>query len=895
MGIVAHPEAVAHAPAVAPAPPVTPNPHDVRRDRSVFQTVLDGLPQRVFWKDRDLRYLGCNAAFAEDAGLEDPAEIVGRSDPELPWRAEQTAAFQADDRKIVSGSTPAVTVVEPMETADGADRWLETRKVPLRDAAGALVGVLGTYCDVTARETAARAAEQDRQRLNLALSSSGAGLWDWNVVTDDAYFSEEWTRQIGRDRADVAPTGAAFFGLIHPRDRPCVAKAVQAHFDSEAEAYEATFRMRHADASRGDDGWTWIRARGQLVERTADGGPLRMTGLHTDVTEQKRNEAALAEAEERFRSGFDQAGVPQSMCDLTGCITRSNPAFLRMLGRAESEVVGRTFEPISHPDDVAESRRQFDAFMAAGEDTASWEKRYLRPDGAVVHVALSLTKLRGQDGLPREVLVHAQDTTARRAAEARLHAQEEALRHKHRMEAVGSLAGGVAHEFNNLLQAISGYAAFAADAVAEAVAEADGGAEAAAGGSSATPAVVAGDAVAGIASDLEQIRIAADRAADLTRDLLNFSRKGAREPETLTAGEEVAALTKMIRPLIGERIQLWVDMPHGPPACVRADRTELQQALLNLCLNARDAIEERGDGGRLTLRTQIVHVGPVHVGPVQGGPVQGGPVQDNAGPAGDVLVLGAEAPAGAYVRFEVSDTGPGIAPEVRERIFDPFFTTKPPGQGTGMGLATVYGVAERHQGRVTLESGPGGTTFGLELPAASAVRAAPGPHPEPFRRPSGSPRVLLAEDEPMVRQVAERTLRRAGFKTVAVGRGDEAVAAVRDAAEPFDLLLFDMMMPGLTGREAYDRIRSVEQEAAPDRPPTPVLFCTGYDPESDAAIRECEGLPHVRKPIRPEALLEAVRQTLPGNEGGRHAQAVLAPVAAKCATGRGRHAFAEVV
>ena len=666
-------------------PPRVDAPPAVVRDgpaaaAGVFQTVLDGLPQRVFWKGPDLRYLGCNAAFAADAGVGDPANIVGKSDLELPWPDDQTEHFRADDRRIVSGEEPELTVVEPMDTAGGVQNWLETRKVPLRDAAGSLAGVLGTYCDVTARETAARAAKRAKERLELALDGSGAGLWDWNVATDAAYFSDAWYRMIGCRREEMDPTGAAFLALIHADDRAAVREAIDRHFADESTVYEATFRM-----ARAGGGWVWVRARGRVVDRDAHGAPLRMTGLHADVTGEKELQAQLAR-------------------------------------------------------------------------------------------------------------------------------QAESLRHKHRMEAVGSLAGGVAHEFNNLLQAIGGYAGFAADTAAELP---DG----------------LGDS---IREDLAQVAVAADRAAELTRQLLDFSRKETAERATLDAADELDSLVKLLRPLVGERVELRVEAP--PRAgLVRADRTELQQALLNLCLNARDAMP---DGGALTLS-----VGPA--------PKAGG---------GEVVV--GEDSAGPRVRFAVADTGGGVPDGVRDRIFDPFFTTKPPGKGTGMGLAAVYSTAEHHGGRVTLATGPGGSTFGLELPACDAAGPAAfaPPDPAPGAGAGPAPRVLLAEDEPLVREVAVRTLRRGGFDPVAVARGDEAVAAFESDPGGFDVLLFDMVMPGLTGREAYDRIRTDRTEQG--RPAPPVLFCTGYDPESDAAVQQCAGLPQVRKPLPPAELLAAVRDVL---------------------------------
>ena len=791
-----------------------------------LRAILDALPQRVFWKHRDLTYAGCNLPFARDAGLESPAAIVGLCDHDLPWSEAETDQFRTDDRAVIATGERR-HLLEPQRDANGLDRWLDTRKQPWTDAAGATVGVLGTFVEVAQREEIEKEAAVTRERLELALSSGEAGLWDWNVPTDAAFFSDVWCRMLGYRRDELEQTGAAFLALIHPDDQAATTDLIGRHFAGGTDLYEATLRLR-----RRGGGWVWVRARGRVVERDAAGAPVRMVGLHTDVTDQKQAEAALREAEERFRSGFEQSGVPTCLCDLDGRITRVNAAFGKLLGRPDG-VAGQTFEAVTHPDDAARCRRRFDRFVAGPADTDHWEKRYVRADGETVSALLNLTMLRDGDGSPREILVQGQDVTDRNRAEAQLKRQEDALRHKHRMEAVGSLAGGIAHEFNNLLQAVGGYAQFAKDGLED------------------LPDGPAREVGAQIAADLDQIAEATARAAELTRQMLDFSRRDARAKAPLDAREELRSLDKMIRPLIGERVDLCIAAPAGDIGTVLADRTELQQALMNLCVNARDAM---GGAGTLTLSLETVTLSDsaadagVTDADADAGPEQG--------------ALGGPVPAGQYARFAVTDTGPGVPEAVRGQIFDPFFTTKPPGEGTGMGLATVYTAAEQHGGRVVLRTGRGGATFALDLPlvgrTAAAALAPPAAAPQ-SAAPPARPRVLLAEDEPLVREVAVRSLRRAGFDPVAVGRGDDAVEAYERHGGEFALLLFDMVMPGLTGREAYERIR---QTAAGRPGGPPVLFCTGYDPESDKAVKQCAGLPQVRKPIAPGDLVAAVRDTI---------------------------------
>ncbi|MFH5805276.1 PAS domain S-box protein [Alienimonas sp. DA493] len=807
---------------------------------------MDALPQRVFWKDRDLVYRGCNRAFARDAGLTEPAEIVGKTDFELCWSREESEQFRANDRAIIESGEPR-HFIEPQHNASGLERWLDTRKQPLRDGDGRVVGVLGTYLEVAPSEQVEREAALARERLQLALSSGQAGLWDWNPQTDEAYFCARWTAMLGYERAEVPQAGRAFFALIVPADRARTREAVRRVFSGEVEQYEETFRMIHRDGSH-----VWVRARGRVIERDGDGRPTRMIGLHADVTDQKRTEEALREAEERFRRGFEQSGVPSYLCTLEGAITRTNSAYRRLLGGSD-ELVGGSVESFAHPDDAALCRDLFDAFTRGGESTASWEKRFVRADGTEVHAVVSNTLIRDAAGSPREVLVQIQDVTARKIAEAQLKQQEEALRHRGRMEAVGALAGGIAHEFNNLLQAIGGFTEFAGDGLSELE------------GLPGLPPAAA-DAAAAVRGDLEQVVSATGRAAELTRKMLDFSRRDGRVRQRLDAAEQLDDLSKLLRPLVGERMDLIVRPPARGAAALEADRTELQQCLLNLCVNARDAMadvgERAGAGGRSRL---TVSAEPVALRNSAGGEATA--AHADAGPGQGVT--GGPVQPGAYVRFSVSDTGPGVPEELRRRIFDPFFTTKPPGRGTGLGLAAVYSLVEQQGGRVVLETGPDGSTFHLDLPAAGTVAggAAAGETagesaPDlPSADCQGKPRVLIAEDETLVREIAVQALNRAGYETVAVDRGDAAVAAFEEHGGRFALLLFDIVMPGLTGREAYERIRGLAPEGGS---PPPVLFCTGHDPESDRAMNmeQCEGLPQVRKPITPAALVQAVRERL---------------------------------
>jgi len=390
------------------------------------------------------------------------------------------------------------------------------------------------------------------------------------------------------------------------------------------------------------------------------------------------------------------------------------------------------------------------------------------------------------------------DSYRRHLREASL---EEQVRVSHKMEAVGLLAGGVAHDFNNLLQVIHGYTSLALD-----------------------PAAPWPERRA----SLDQVKAAADRATQLTQQLLAFGRKQTLQKSDLDLNQSLSDLLRMLRRLLGE--QITVDfIPGHELGNVHADRAQIDQVLLNLCLNARDALP---DGGRITIETE------------------------------NVLVNGAFreshpwARPGRYVLIAVSDNGVGMDKETLTHVFEPFFTTKPKGKGTGLGLSVVYGVVKQHDGMVHVYSEPGkGTTFKIYLPIVARAATAVGPkHVAPPAR--GSETILLAEDEPMVRELAFRILSRAGYKVIAAADGVAACATFAAHHDEIALLILDVVMPHLGGREVYERI-------AAQRPGIPVIFCSGYAGSALAAdALHAPGTHLLAKPYGADEMLQRVRSVL---------------------------------
>ena len=420
----------------------------------------------------------------------------------------------------------------------------------------------------------------------------------------------------------------------------------------------------------------------------------------------------------------------------------------------------------------------------------------VRRDGTEfpVEVSLSHLELEGET-----IATAAVRDISERAESEREKALQDQLQRARRLESVGQLAGGIAHDFNNILGVIMNYAEFVAD-------ELEPGSRA--------------------HGDVEEIRRAAERAAALTRQLLIFSRREVVKPEILDLIKLIGELENLLRRALGERIELDVVIDEELWA-IEADPGQVEQVLVNLSVNARDAMP---DGGRLLIEAENTELDD------------------------EYAYMHPDTAPGRYVRLKVSDTGVGMDAETADRVFEPFFTTKP--DGTGLGLATVYGIVTGAGGRIDVYSEPGiGTTVKVHLPA-TAVVPAPSP-PRPERATGRGEVVLVVEDEPDVRRMAERILTKAGYGVIGTARGSEAVEICSRSEQAIDLLLTDVIMPEMLGTELVERARAV-------RPALPVVYMSGYSHEvlAPRALTENGDSDFIEKPFNARALLKTVRDLL---------------------------------
>jgi PAS domain S-box-containing protein len=605
---------------------------------------------------------------------------------------------------------------------------------------------------------------------------------------------------------------------MHPEDREATEKKFRDAVAGSVRDYIAQYRI-----IRPSDGETrWISVK-STIERDDEGKALRLVGAHTDVTEQLMAEQALRQSEERYRKLADQLvelnatlaqrveektrerdriwNVSQDLLVVTdrdGVWQTVNPAWTKTLGWSEAELLNRTSEWLEHPDDNGITRAQVKK-LGAGQATIRFESRFRHMDGS--YRWLSWTGVADRD---RNYAV-ARDVTAEKAAAERLKATEEALRQSQKMEAVGQLTGGIAHDFNNLLTGIVGSLDLLQTRLNQGRSD-------------------------NVARYINAAMTSANRAAALTHRLLAFARRQPLIPKGVDVNQLVVSLEDLLRRTIGEAIDLEI-AASDDLWWTLCDPNQLESALLNLAINARDAMP---DGGKLTVTTANARLDSVT----------------------------ADTPAlspGDYVCIEVTDSGVGMSAEVAARAFDPFFTTKPIGQGTGLGLSMIYGFARQSNGHVTIASRLGhGTSVKLYLPRhqgdsavehAAAVKAA--------EHAATGETVLVVEDEPVVRGVILEILHDQGYRTLEAADGPSGLRILRKDKR-IDLLITDVGLPGMNGRQLADQARET-------RPDLKILFITGY--AESVAIADGflqPGMEMITKPFELDVLSRRIRAMISG-------------------------------
>ncbi len=709
-----------------------------------------------------------------------------------------------ESRKACFGNVPAGCASKSVRELRKKDGSLFRATVIIHRAETPDDGpVVAFIHDVSTDLWTEEALRESEERLRLALKAGNQGLYDVDFLTGEVTVSPEYASMLGYDPATFRLTIDSWMGMLHPEERDSVVGKFRAYYYGDAGGYSLVFRQRTRSGA-----YKWIYSTGKIVARDEEGKPVRMVGTHTDITARKEIEEALRDSEYFLRRSQEVARLGSYKLDIpSGKWVGSHvlDEIFGIDGGYPKDVAGWTGLVV--PEQREQMRDYLERYVVGGRNRFDKEYRIVRrSDGEErwVH-GLGELELDGQ-GTPVRMIGTILDVTERKAAERERQEIEEALRGSQKLETVGRLAGGVAHEFNNLLSIILGYADLMRSRIP------------------------GGDPVRKYADEIEK---AGGRARDITAQLLAFSRRQILAPKAVNLNDQVAAMARTLGKVLGDEVR--VDFLPGEDLWnVLVDPAQMDQILLNLAVNARDAMP---GGGRLTIGTVNERI------------------EERCDRKGFSLA------PGDYVRLTVSDEGAGMDRETLSHIFEPFFSTKGVGKGTGLGLPTVYGIVKQSGGFIEADSEPGeGSVFRVYFPRM-AQDGGSGEAPAPAGEAGADPAarsVLLVEDDEMVRKLVLRQLEGLGYGVVCAVSPHEALDLFGKPGFSVDLLVTDVMMPGMKGTELWRKVRSL-------RPGAKVLFISGYTAEemSDRGIFE-EGAPFLKKPFTRAELARAIAAAITG-------------------------------
>jgi len=724
--------------------------------------------------DLEGRFTAINPAGAVISGYS-PEELIGRFANELVVPEQRELAARRFAERLAGEEAGEAEYL--LLRKDGTRLPVSISSTVIEEH-GRPTGALGIVSDISERNRASDALLESERRFRGSFESASIGM---ALVALDGHFIEinpAFCELVGYSAEEM--TSRRFQHITHPDDLARDLENVQRTLDGDFDSYQMEKRYVRSDGSE-----VWVMLSVTLV-RGADGTPLHFVAHAQDIDARKRADERFVAAERRYRTLVEQ--LPLCMYIRSLDMTKPNiyvsPQVEEILGYPVSDWLNdpNLVTRIMHPDDqervLGEAAR-----VRSGTGSFAEEYRYLKPDGTVVWVQDEMHLVRDEQGEPLYVQGFVRDITERKLTEAERDRLRDELLHAQRLEALGRLAGGVAHDFNNMLTAIRGYAELL---------------------------VADPNAPSSMRDNAHRIVQATEQAADLPRQLLAFGRKQILEAAIVNLNDVVSSIRGLLEHVSGA-ITVGI-APTAANPWAFADRSQLEQALVNLALNASDAMPS---GGRLEVATANVTID-----------------EDDA--------IEPEARPGSYVVIRVTDTGIGMDDETRRRAFEPFFTTKAEKEGSGLGLSSVYGTVAQSGGFVLLETEVDvGTTFSLYLPVAAA--------PVEARART----ILLAEDEEIVRDLTTQILKNAGYDVLAAGDGAEALVLYEEHRDDIDGVVTDIVMPGLGGRGLARQIREHDAEL-------PIVFISGHHEETPETLQLGTGAALLQKPFSVDALVDAV-------------------------------------
>jgi PAS domain S-box-containing protein len=767
--------------------------------------IMDNAPLAISLKDRSGRFRLINRCYAEWFGVR-PEDVCGRTSAELysPTLAER---IENQDRQVLEHGQVAEweRPVWKGNTKPGIEYVLET-KIPIRDDSGDVVGLAGFVSDITSRKRDEIALRESRELLIESQRLGKLGYILADIANKRVYWSDSLFELRGVARREFFAPGESLL-LLHPEDQRKYAAArdaaVAAHRD-----FAIDVRTRRTDGSYG---WEHIVGHPRVDER---GKLTSILQVLLDITEAKRVEEIIRSNEERFRALIENSNDIIVVVQTDGIISFRGPSIGEGLGYSNADVIGRKLIDLIHPDDAVSIEDVLRTIGAKPGLHATGRSRLRHRDGSWRHIAWSArnaTHIAGVNG----IVVNCHDVTKARNLEERLHQAQ-------KMEAVGQLAGGIAHDFNNIVGAMLGFAGFLLQDLPK------------------------DSPQHGFAA---RIILAGERARDLIQQILAFSRHDVVERRPCDLGAIVHDTRDLLVASLPSSTRIAI--ADGEPLVVEVNAAQIGQILINLCLNANDALA--GKPGCISIALSRVVPGDADYALFRRG--EGESAGDVDAVAGRICAGTLDA-AQPYARIAIADSGVGMGPEVLARVFDPFFTTKEPGRGTGLGLSVVHGIVIGYRGACTVSSRVGaGTTFAVYLPlAGEGTRAAVALPPPTIVH--GHERILVVDDDVDMTDMLTIGLDRLGYEVVALNDPAEALAVFAADPSAWDVVISDQVMPGMKGLALHERLKAI-------RPRLRFVLCTGFSDGATEAMALTAGVDaFFLKPVSAEQLAARIRRLM---------------------------------
>lgn len=778
-----------------------------------FRAIFDAAEDAIFIKNTSLIYTHVNPAI--ERMFDKPAqELIGKDDFQL-FSPGDAREITRDDKRVLAGESVRR---EGTRTVNGIARTFNVIKMPIRNSEGDIVGVCGISRDVTMRKN-----WDDRlEKLNQCFLAFGDDPLDninrlvalcgdllnaacalYNRLEDEhLHCLGHWNAPPDLETIDTAEGHICFDVIRKNNKKVCLVNNLPdspyADTDPNVNKYGLKTYIGRAVSIGGEHIGSLCVVYQRDYTPTADEMKLLdIISVAVSVEEKRRTaDQLIKDSRQKYRNLIENITDVIFQLDIKGNITYISPSVQNYVAITPEQALGRNYIDFVHKEDLSIARRSFFTNLEGGHE--AFEFRILSANGTVKHVRTSGRQLI-EKGKVAGLIGTLSDMTVQKQ-------MEQELFQSRKMEAIGQLAGGVAHDFNNMLASILGNAEILNMKLAD------------------QPA---------LAEYVQKIVKASEHASNLTRQLLSFARKDQFRPVPVDIHQTLAEVVDILSNTIDRRIRIIQEF-NAYPSTVMADPSQLENAILNLGLNARDAMP---NGGNLTFSTDIIQC------------------NEND----EIVVLNKIAP-GKCVRVSITDTGVGMSPDVMEHLFEPFFTTKEPGKGTGLGLASAYGIIQNHKGYIEILSQENmGTTVNVFLVLVDRKVEDKTTRPSPMNL-KGTGRLMLVDDEPLVRDAAAKILGRLGYHVKVFEDGEAAVEYFQQHPKDFELVILDMIMPKLNGKETFIRLRKID-------PGIKILLSTGYSVEGEAQeVMDLGASGFVQKPYRISTIASAVREALGGDK-----------------------------